>query len=115
MKEYAKELYNDINTICDTAVVKKSGKQLKWDIYRAIKQKVSFYKMQAEEERKKAGYSGAFNRPTQDEIKIHLLGSMVVKNQFTDAMSCEEFIGYIKDVTAMCMNNGGITNGQTSN
>ena len=114
MKEYAQDLYNDINTICSTATVKKSGKQLKWDIYRAIKQKVNFYKMQAEEERKKAGFGGTFNRPTNDEIKIHLLGSIVVKNQYTDAMSIEEYISYIQEVTSMCMNNGGSnTNGQT--
>lgn len=103
MKEYAKELYNDINTICSTATVKKSGKQLKWDVYRAIKQKVNFYKMQAEEERKKAGYGGTFNRPTEDEIKIHLLGSVVCKNYFTDAMSIDEYIAYIVDVTKSIM------------
>lgn len=103
MKEYANNLYEDIKTICSTATVKKSGKQLKWDIYRSIKQKVTYYKELAETERKRSGAFSYFDRPSKDEIKIHLLGSVVVKNQFTDAMSVEEYIAYILEVTSCIM------------
>lgn len=97
--KYANEFYKKIQEVCNSKEVKTSGKQMKWELYRNIKEWASFYKREAEEARVSSGET----RVSEDEITIHLLSSMVVKNKFTDAMSAEEYKNYILNVTASCM------------
>lgn len=96
---YANEFYSKIQEVCNSKVVKTSGKQMKWELYRGIKEWASYYKKEAEEARVESGLT----RISDDEITIHLLSSMVVKNKFTDAMTAEEYKNYILNVTASCM------------
>lgn len=111
---FAEKLYEDIKDICASTPTVRSDRQRKDNIYRAIKARVAYYRELAEKDRKKQGWGGSFNRPSDDEIKIHLLGSMVVKNPITDSLSSQEFINYILDVTSMAMTGVG-TNGTKYN
>lgn len=83
---YADEFYNKIVEICNKSNVKKSGRQAKWDLYRAIKTVGAEYQKLAEEERMKTG-----EFVSRDAMKIHIMLNMVTKDKFTDKMTFDEY------------------------
>lgn len=97
---YAQELYNKIIEVINSSTVNKSGKQLKWNIYRQIKEYGRFYRQQAETARIREG----INRPTEDEINIHQMLALVTKDKYTDAMTVDEYKNHIKNSINMIMN-----------
>lgn len=96
----AKEFYNKIIEMCNATQVNKSGKNAKWVLYRVIKNIGAEYKTRSESERMKSGS----NRVSDDEIKIHMMLSVIKKDKFTDAMTFEEFRQHIIKTTTAIIN-----------
>lgn len=97
-KTYAEKFYRDIRKIIADTPLIKSDKQRKKNIYILIKSQGNIYKTKAEEERKKGSVGQLYSIPSEDEIRIHVLNSMVTWSTLTEHMSSQEYGIYIMNV-----------------
>lgn len=97
----AQKLFEEIKQLCIATPRKKSDKQRKLDMYRVIKSRVAFYREQAEESRN--AQTDEYKTPTDDYIKIYLLGAVIVWNSITADMNSDEFADYIIKATTSIM------------
>lgn len=97
-KTYAEKFYRDIKRIVSDTPLIKSDKQRKKTIYYLIKNQGNMYKVKAEEERKKNAVGQLYVIPSEDEIRIHTLNSMVSWSMLTDHMNSKEYGIYIMSV-----------------
>jgi len=96
----AKEFYDKIIDLCNSVQVNKSGKNAKWILYRLIKNLGSDYMTRAEIETMRTGCK----KPSEDEIKIHMMLSVIKKDKFSDVMTFEEFKAHIIRATTSIIN-----------
>lgn len=97
-KTYSDKAFRDIRKIVSDTPLIKSDKQRKRNIYLLIKNQLNMYKKKAEEERKKNSYGQIYAIPSDDEIRLHIMSSLVTWSPLTQHMSSQEYGIYIMNV-----------------
>lgn len=113
MTEYALNLLKDVRNVCIQTPTGRSDKQRKENIYRACKQRCNYYLELAQNERDPAN----FNRPSEEEIRIHFLSNMISnpRSEFNISLTSEEYASHIVEICEMAARDEERHNGNANN
>ena len=91
MKTYADKLVKRIYSIISDTPEIRSDKQRKRTMYILIRSEIANYKQKAEEERKKNTKKGIYERPSEDEMRIHIISNLVTLGKMEEGMSSKDW------------------------
>ena len=99
MKTYADKLVKVIYKIVRETPTVRSDRQRKRTMYLLMRNEVTHYKRKAEEERvKNSNASRLYARPSEDEIRIHIIDNLVTLGKLEQSMTSEQWGRHICEV-----------------